>query len=261
MKRKTKAILVLIAATLLSLEPYHAYGFLQNTAANSKPVEATVRVRALTPVIPGRDVILSLELLSSGTVNVVCFTLNFDPAVFTYRSSQLGADKTATANLAVNTEQTASGKFGLLVDSLGPFGKGTSQIATAVFAVAKDAKPGAYNFFFNETPTKLGVASTDGRMLNAEYETGVIRVSEKKGAVVGRVLDQELRGSRQASVVLKSENGAEKAYRTTSFGTFIFDDMPDGNYVIEIKSRNYSFAPINIKHKGVFTAVEFVEAT
>lgn len=260
MNRKNIAFLLVLVSVFALFEPLGVHAFFQNKPT-SAAAEATVRVRPLGPVLPGRDVVLSFELESSGSVNVVCFTLDFNPAVFTYRSSQLGSDKTATANLAVNAEQTAKGKFGLLVDSLGAFEKGTKQVVTAVFSVAKDARPGPNTFSFSATPTQQGVATVDGRMLKADYVAATVDVGERKGAIVGRILDQDLKGSVHAVVVLKSATGEEKTYRTTSFGTFLFDGIADGTYVIHAKSRNYSFAPINVEHKGVFTALEFVEAT
>ena len=247
----------------LSLTSGQANAYFQNsnrTSAKTKS-DARISVKPIGLVSPGRETAMSFELESNGKVNVISFTVNFDPSVFKYVSSSLGSDHPETANLAVNAEQTAKGKFGILVDSAKPFEKGKKQILTAVFKVAPDARPGSYDFSFSAVPTRQGVATTDLEMLKTNYETGSIQVGSPRKAIVGRVLDQEMKGVRHAKIVLKSPDGREKIYVSGSFGYFIFDDLKDGVYTISVSDKNYSFAPRIVEVKETFNIVDFVEAT
>jgi len=263
MRQKKIALSLLVISIFFNVDAYHIRAAFQNNApkASTEKAEATMRARALTPVVPGRDMTLAFELVSDGKVNAVSFTINFDPTVFKYVSSALGADKPEAAHLAVNAEQTAKGKFGLLVDAIKPFEKGTRQVVTAVFRVADDARPGSHSFTFSPTPTQQGTAATDGRMLKTDYQTAVINIGERKSAIVGRVLDMDWRGLRHAKVVLKKPDGTEKVYLTGTFGTFLFEDLAEGSYTIVVNSRNYSFTPQVVEAKGPFTELRFIEAT
>jgi Carboxypeptidase regulatory-like domain/Cohesin domain len=259
-KHKSISVAILAVITFFSTDPKAVFAFLQNSKPAGSGTEATIRVKALSPVVPGRDAIFAIELVSAGKVVATSFTLNFDAAAFKYVSSSLGADRPETVNLSVNDQQTSKGKFGMLVDSRVAYEKGTRQIAKIVFAVSPEARSGDYQFFFNDTPARQGVAAIDGQMLKTDYETATVKIAEKKNAIVGRVFDQDLRGVRHSTVVLKLPDGSERTYRTGSFGAFIFDDLAEGTYTIEVRNKSYTFAAQSVEAKGAFSVRDFVEA-
>lgn len=260
-KHKSVPIAFLAVIALLAVSSHPVFGFLQNSKVAGDAAEATIRLKALGPVIPGREAIFAVELVSAGNVVAASFTLNFDPAAFKYVSSSLGVDRPETVNLAVNDQQTSKGKFGMLVDSRVAYEKGTRQIAKVIFAVSPEARPGDYQFFFNDNPAKQGVAAVDGQMLKTDYQTATIKIAEKKSAIVGRVLDQDLRGVRHSTVVLRLPDGTERSYRTGTFGAFLFEDLAEGTYTIEVRNKRYSFGAQSLEAKGAFSVRDFVEAT
>ncbi len=260
-QHKSFVVALLAVSMLFGTHFQPAFGFLQNTKTPSEGAEATIRVKALGPVIPGREAIFAVELVSAGNVVAASFTLNFDPAAFKYVSSSLGVDRPETVNLAVNDQQTSKGKFGMLVDSRVAYEKGTRQIAKVIFAVSPEARSGDYQFFFNDNPAKQGVAAVDGQMLKTDYQTATIKIAEKKSAIVGRVLDQDLRGVRHSTVVLRLPDGTERSYRTGTFGAFLFEDLAEGTYTIEVRNKRYSFGAHSLEAKGAFSVRDFVEAT
>lgn len=263
MFRKTKftriAALFVVLGSFFCVDSRPAFSFFQAQKPAGSEYEATIRIKPLGPVVPGREAVFAFELVAAGQVVATSFTLNFDPAAFKYVSSSLGTDRPETVNLAVNDQQTAKGKFGLLIDSRFPYSKGTKQIATIVFAVAPDAKPGDYSFFFNDTPAKQGVAAVDGKMLKTDYQAATIKIGERKKAIVGRVLRADGRGSWHATVSLRLADGSERTYRTGSFGAFIFEGLPDGDYTIIAKSRRHPLESQKITAQNAFTEVNFVE--
>lgn len=63
-------------------------------------------------------------------------------------------------------------------------------------------------------------------------------------SISGKVLTNEGRGLVNAIVILTDSQGAIRTARTTSFGSFRFNELESGQtYIIGVKSKQYSFVP------------------
>lgn len=77
-------------------------------------------------------------------------------------------------------------------------------------------------------------------------------------SVSGRVWTPNSRGLMNATVNLIDVNGHTRHARTNAFGYFQFDDVPAGQtYIVDVKSKSYSFAPQIVTVMGDLTALNF----
>ncbi|HVE59562.1 MAG TPA: carboxypeptidase regulatory-like domain-containing protein, partial [Pyrinomonadaceae bacterium] len=77
-------------------------------------------------------------------------------------------------------------------------------------------------------------------------------------SVSGRVLTPNSRGLMNATVMLIDASGNPRTARTNQFGYFHFDDVQAGRtYVVDIKSKSYSFAPQIVNVLETLTGLNF----
>jgi Calx-beta domain/Cohesin domain/Carboxypeptidase regulatory-like domain len=246
---------VLNAADVTLIRQY-ALGFLPQTTAGgpgvpapaARPVPASSDAGTISALSasadPGSRVTVSLLLDSRGSESSAAYTLNFDPKVFTYVSSSLGDGVPAGSYLGVNS--TEEGRLRLLIDSTNSYERGSRQMATITFDVSPDAAAGEYPLGFNRSAGAGSVSSSNGDLIAANFEDGVITVGSKdrKMVVRGRVLDSAGRGVPHADVILTDQNGRKRTVQTGSFGNYAFTDIDtDSSCVIGVSKRRYRFTP------------------
>ncbi|HZJ46426.1 MAG TPA: IPT/TIG domain-containing protein [Pyrinomonadaceae bacterium] len=111
-------------------------------------------------VLPGQNVVVSIQLDSQGDENALGFSINFDPTKLTYvlGSATNGADA-AAATLLVNDSQAALGRVGI-GESLNPnvsFPAGTRELVKLTFTAANSV--GSTSVGFGDQPIAREVVS------------------------------------------------------------------------------------------------------
>lgn len=144
-------------------------------AAENVPT-ATIRARNATATA-GREVTLELDLESKYDITVMVFSLEFDPAVFTYVSSKISPGTPKSAVLTVNAEQTATGKLGAMLDSAEAFTVGRKPIMTVTFRVAADAPARDHQIIFSSKPARQSVSTIKTQLVNTTFEPATVRVT------------------------------------------------------------------------------------
>ena len=78
-------------------------------------------------------------------------------------------------------------------------------------------------------------------------------------SVSGRVLTPDGRGVRNARVVITDSLGVARAVTTSSFGSYVFDEVPAGaSYVMTVQSKLYRFASRLVEVTDTLTNIDFV---
>ncbi|HQZ97414.1 MAG TPA: cohesin domain-containing protein, partial [Pyrinomonadaceae bacterium] len=252
-------------------------GVLNGVPITTKPVcgpTAPVATRTDSPEVVGRiiravnttstagqTVAVSFQLDSQGDEASASFTVNWNPAVFTYVSSTAGAGVPTGTNLGVNTSQTAAGRLGVLLDATNTYAAGTRQILTVTFTVAANAAVGTYPVTFSSTPTAQSVSNAQGALLATTYEAGNIVIGPTAAGVTvsGRITNANGQGVRGATVVITDPTGSRRSVTTGSFGFYSFEDVEAGqSYVIGVTSKRYRFGSRVVNVTDSLTDVDFV---
>jgi hypothetical protein len=77
-------------------------------------------------------------------------------------------------------------------------------------------------------------------------------------SVSGRIRTPNSRGLMNATVTLIDTNGNSRSARTNQFGYFHFDDVQAGQtYIVDVRSKSYSFAPQIVTVMGTLTELNF----
>ena len=227
--------------------------------------DSTIRLEN-TQGEPRGQITVPVEIDATGTESTMSFTLNWNPAVLTFVAAEIPQESPDGANLGTNLAETDEGRLGVLIDSIGTFASGTRRVMLVTFEVAKNAEAGKYAVTFSEGPTKLSLTTIDGKAIKTAFETGTVTIQESHGSsdqtisgrlqnapdlssaagvtVSGRVLTEDGRGLRNATVTLADSHGNRRTAATRSLGVYRFDDIgADETYVITISSKLYRFAP------------------
>jgi hypothetical protein len=219
-------------------------------------------IRAVnTTASAGQTVTVTFQLDSQGDEASTSYTVNWNPAVFTYVSSAAGAGVPTGTNLGVNTSQTANGRLGVLLDSTNTYAAGTRQMLTLTFTVAANAPVGTYPVTFSSTPTAQSVSSAQGALLATTYENGTILIGATSAGVTigGRVTTASGQGLRNATVTMTDEAGHRRMTTTGSFGIYTFGDVEAGRtYIMSVTSRRYRFAARPLNVTDTLTDVNFI---
>jgi len=209
----------------------------------------------------GRLVTIAIQIDSQGDEAAASYTIDFPAGVLTYVSSDLGTGAPAGSNLGTNINHLAEGRLGVLVDAVEPYRTGTRQMLTVTFAVAPGAA-GTFPIGFSSATTPQGVAAAvDGRMLTTTFEPGslVIRPAAAGLTVSGRVITNDGRGVRNATVTITGPDGTRRSAVTGSFGFYTFESVEPGQtYIIAVSSRRFRFAPHVVTPTDSLTDVDFV---
>jgi hypothetical protein len=248
-------------------------------AAQDAAPKAAVRVKDVQ-ASAGRDVTVEIEMESAGDIAAIIFSLNWDPTAFSYVSSALAPGGPQSANLTVNSQpqQTSAGRLGVLIDSGDPFDKGRKTIMTVTFSVLPDAATRDYQFTFGSTPAMMSLSTVKAQLVDTKFTPGTARVKGSGKAqqpaasapqqfvpggrsITGRVLNELRYGIKHAQVIITGPDGNTKTAKTNSFGYFTFDNLPEGSYRINTKTKGYSFGPRTVEASTTPIEAEFMEAT
>lgn len=128
--------------------------------------------------ISGQTVNFAIELVAQGNENALGFSLNFDPAVFSNPTAQLGSGGVGAA-LNVNP-QVANGRIGiaLAMPTGQAFAAGTRQIVVITFAIAGNAPSGQSAITFGDLPIAREVSDANANVLTTIYTQGTITVQQ-----------------------------------------------------------------------------------
>ncbi len=128
--------------------------------------------------ISGQTVNVAIELVAQGNENALGFSLNFDPAVFSNPTAQLGSGG-AGAALNVNP-QAANGRIGiaLAMPTGQTFVAGTRQIVVLTFAIAGNATSGQSAITFGDQPIAREVSDANANVLTTVFTQGTITVQQ-----------------------------------------------------------------------------------
>ncbi len=139
---------------------------------------ASIKVKD-TKAAAGSEVTVDLELESKEDIGAMVFTLDFDPAVFTYVSSTLSPKAPKSAVLTLNDKQTGSGKLGALMDSTVPFSQGKNTVMSVVFKISSDAPARDHQFSFSSKPAIQSVSNIKTGLVETKFIPGNVRVTSR----------------------------------------------------------------------------------
>jgi uncharacterized delta-60 repeat protein len=88
----------------------------------------------------------------------------------------------------------------------------------------------------------------------------IARIMLRSGvSVSGRVTTPGGQALRNATVVMTNAQGVTRMATTSSFGIYLFEDVPAGsNYTLSVRSKRYRFSPRILNVNGTLTGVDLV---
>jgi hypothetical protein len=128
---------------------------------------------------PGSTAAVPIEVVSQGDENAVGFSLTFDTAVVTFTGVAVGTGA-AGATMNVNSNQVSNGRVGLAM-AMGSgqvLSAGTRQVAVASFTIAASASFTSTVIAFGDQPVMRQVSDASAQSLPANYQPGVITLSQ-----------------------------------------------------------------------------------
>ncbi len=159
----------------------NAYGSVTSAAAtltvsNLPPHTRFVRLMDASGAA-GSLVTVPILLAAQGNENSLGLSLNFDPAVLSYRAISNG-NNAASAMIFVNTNQIANGRLGfqLGLPAGSSFASGTQQVALVTFALVGNATPGTSVLSFGDVPVVREIVDAAAAPLPASYIGGVVMI-------------------------------------------------------------------------------------
>ena len=138
-------------------------------------------------------------------------------------------------------------------------------LVNVTFTVAAGAPAGTTPITFTDTPARRKASGVDPNtpITQPSFTGGTITISGATaagGSIGGRVTTQFGRGITNVTVTLTDSQGNSRTAKTTSFGFYRFDDVPNGqNYILQAQAKRYQFTnptqvlPVN----GELTEVNF----
>ena len=159
------------------------------TAATSNAAQLTIVARLVRVVsqggAPAVAVVVPIELVAAGNENGVAFSVQFDPALLTFNSSEAGT-ATVGAPMIENAEQAASGKLGYQI-AKNPnqvFTVGVQQILKLTFTVNAAAPAGASAAItLTDAPSQRLIGDVTGNPLAGAFVGGTVTVAAYEGDV------------------------------------------------------------------------------
>jgi hypothetical protein len=144
------SFLILVPILFLLVELVSASHWLGQAAQSGREIRA-VNVTAS----PGQNLTVALELNSQGDENAIGFSLNFNPALLSYQSANLGNGAPAGAVFFINPNAAASGRVGftLALPTEQKFQTGARQVFTVTFSAANNAA-GSTALSFGDDPAR-----------------------------------------------------------------------------------------------------------
>ncbi len=149
------------------------------TAAQRSEASQTRALRALNAnFAPGQANNLEIELEAQGGENALGFSLNYDPAVLSFVSAEIGAGAQG-ATLLTNASQTANGRAGiaLALPAGQGFAAGARRVVSVRFNVTAGASAAMTQVSFGDQPIRREIADVNTNELAANYADAVITIT------------------------------------------------------------------------------------
>ncbi len=118
---------------------------------------------------------VSVELVSTGNVNSVGFSIAFSSARVQFVSASLGSGATGAAFIQ-NTNQASIGRLGFVVGALSPaaFAMGTQPLVNLTFASVSYSNTTVLSF--SDTPVTSQLADVDANILTSDFVSTTLSV-------------------------------------------------------------------------------------
>lgn len=185
----------------------------------------------------------SVSYQLSGTAPNRVFTMQWLNARWDYLGTapaiSFQAKLYETTNRVQFVYRQEPGAIGIDVNSFGA-SIGIAGIATG---------SGQYLSLNNSGATPTASSTVNTMNISTKPATGRIytfspTATASSSSISGKVLTGEGRGLVNAIVILTDSQGTIRTARTSSFGSFRFDELESGQtYVISVKSKQYTFVP------------------
>jgi len=134
---------------------------------------------------------VSVNLTAVGDENALGFSLTFDPAASSFAGASLGSGA-AGATLNVNTNQTGSGKVGLVLalPTGTAFGAGTRELVKVSLRASGSAS-GNYAVSFTNQPVPGEISDAAAHPLTAGYLNGTLAINPPPSLAISKT-DQDI---------------------------------------------------------------------
>ncbi len=242
-----------------------AFGIVTGPAiADAAPSQSAGRIlRAVsTNAEPGGEAFVVVELDSMGDEVAMGFSVNFDPSKLNTPVVNLGSGVPSGTMITQNLTQAASGRIGVLLDSMNAFAASgpAREVVVIKFNVAAEAPEGPTLVTFGNTPISRSTSSVMGDLLATGYQDGSVTIGAAAPPTVivsGLVRTPSGVGLRNATVTMTDANNNRRSVPTASLGYYSFPDVEPGQYTISVTSRQYRFVTKVVQVNGSVSDIDF----
>ncbi|MEI6809120.1 MAG: hypothetical protein WCN95_10395 [bacterium] len=137
-----------------------------------------VRIVPGSTGVTGYRMSIPLQLICTGEVNAVGFSVGFNKSVFSSVQVANGADA-LDCSLVTNGTKVATGQIGIMLAKPPglTFATGSSEIAVLSFLVSSATAPGMYPLSFTNSPIPMAISTADAYPLAGKWPTGTVQIS------------------------------------------------------------------------------------
>lgn len=182
----------------------------------------------------------------------VSFSLRWEPDHLDYRSVSVGNVLPPGTTVSFNETMVNSGLLGVTVEGTSPFIDTIRyNLANVRLQLRETAPINFYPISFTDKPTPYRGSNASGQPMWPAWWAGYVNNGVNYSTVRGMVFTPDFLRLRNATVLLTDDTGFSRTATTSSFGDFIFRDVPNiSNYTINVRSKRYRFAPVPIVPTG-----------
>jgi hypothetical protein len=186
-----------------------------------------------------------------GATNV-SFSLRWEPEFLEYLGASVEDILPPGTTVSFNETMVSSGLLGVTVEGTSPFIDTIRYNLANVRLQLSDAAPvNFYPISFTDTPTPYRASNASGQPVWPGWSAGYVNNGVNYSVIRGMVFTPDFLRLRNATVLLTDDTGFSRTATTSSFGDFIFRDVPNiSNYTINVRSKRYRFAPVPIVPTG-----------
>lgn len=155
------------------------------TQESVDPGQASRNVRVVEAKVErGQSGLIAVVFDAQGGENGIGFSLTFDSAQLHFLSAAVGKDA-ANATLAVNTNQSANGRVGIVLALPGgqSFTAGVRELAVVNFTAAANGNPVMTAISFGDLPVARELADANARVLAANFTGGLVKITRTAASV------------------------------------------------------------------------------
>lgn len=137
-----------------------------------------VRIVPGSTGVTGYRMSIPLQLICTGEVNAVGFSVGFNKSFFSSVQVTNGADS-LDCSLVTNATKVAAGQIGIMLAKPPglTFADGASEIAVLSFLVNSAAVPGMYPLSFSNSPISMALSTADAYPLAGKWPTGTVQIT------------------------------------------------------------------------------------